>query len=53
MAKTKTGMMMVHIYGNLIIKGEKFLKDVPDNIREDVGQWLSDNGHPELADEEL
>lgn len=44
---------MVPIYGNLIIKGEKVITEVPPSIREDVGQWLISNGYPELADEDL
>lgn len=44
---------MVPIYGNLIVKGQKVISEVPEVIREDVSQWLIDNGHEELADEEL
>lgn len=51
-AKTKDNAM-VPVYGSLIIKGQKTLSDVPEIIREDVGQWLIENGHPELADEDL
>lgn len=42
---------MAPIYGSLIIKGEKVLSNVPKTIKEDVRQWLVDNGHEELADE--
>lgn len=52
MAKKKSDVM-VPIYGNLIVKGQKVIAEVPEIIREDVSQWLIDNGHPELADEEL
>lgn len=44
---------MVPIYGNLIVKGSKTISEVPEIIREDVSQWLIDNGHEELADETL
>lgn len=44
---------MVPIYGNLIVKGKKTIDEVPDIIKGDVKQWLIDNGHEELADEEL
>ena len=44
---------MVPIYGNLIVKGRKVIMDVPDVIKEDVSQWLVDNGHSELAEENV
>ena len=40
---------MASVYGNLIVKGEKVIGDVPGVIREDVKQWLVDNGYPELT----
>lgn len=51
--KDKKDNAMVPVYGNLIIKGQKVIGDVPGIIREDVSQWLVDNGHEELTDEEL
>lgn len=44
---------MVPVYGNLILKGQKDITEVPGVIREEVSQWLIDNGHPELADEDV
>lgn len=51
--KDKKDNAMVPVYGNLIIKGNKTIGEVPDVIREDVSQWLVDAGYAELADEEL
>lgn len=46
---------IVPIYGSLIVKGKKVITEVPEEngVREEVAQWLVDNGHSELADEEL
>lgn len=44
---------IVPIYGNLIIKGQKFISDVPEINRDEVSKWLIDNGYEELADEDL
>lgn len=43
---------MVPVYGSLVAKGEKSLSEVPEVLREDVRQWLIDNGHEELVAEE-
>lgn len=45
--------VMVPVYGNLIIKGQKVISEVPGTIREDVSQWLIDNGHEELTSEDV
>lgn len=44
---------MVSVYGNLIIKGQKVISEVPDVIREDVKQYLIDLDFPELATENV
>lgn len=51
--KKKIDKQMVPIYGNLIVKGQKNIIDVPINIREDVYQWLINNGYSKLIDKDL
>lgn len=48
MAKRKMSAM-APVYGNLIVKGAKTLSEVPAQVKEDVSQWLKDNGYEELA----
>lgn len=40
---------MAPIYGSLIVKGEKTLSEVPSQVKEDVSQWLEENGYGDLA----
>lgn len=40
---------MVKIYEKLIIKGEKTIDEVPEDIREDVREELIKDGYPEKA----
>lgn len=41
---------MADVYANLIIKGKKMIEEVPEKIRDEVKQILTDRGHAELAE---
>ena len=43
---------MAEVYASLIIKGVKTIDNVPEVIRNDVRQVLTDLGYPELAGDE-
>lgn len=47
----KEVVTMVVIYATLIVKGRKRFTDVPDVLKEQVKQILSDLEIPELAEE--
>lgn len=44
---------VIPIYGNLIVNEQKKIIDVPGVIRDDVKAWLVNNGHGELAVEDV
>jgi hypothetical protein len=45
-------MTMAEVYANLIIKGKKFIDEVPEKIRDEVKAALVEKGFPELAESE-
>lgn len=43
-------MKMAEVYANLIIKGKKTIREVPEKLIDDVKTVLLEKGFPELAE---
>lgn len=41
---------MAEVYANLIIKGKKTIDDVPDKLKDEVKEILTEKGYAELAE---